>query len=190
MLPAKTAPAPDDGAGLDRLAVQLAVGQALDLGDGEMAARCALTEGQLAELVQQHGAALTGQLTEPAVLSKALRRAASETALGLVGVVAKALRAEQLDLDDAIAALPKVHRIVEHHNEMELKQGAAAALPVFNFTIALDGVMVAEPVEVIEQHHADESAGKALPAPAQPVEVPGFIALIPEGTYNKEKERP
>lgn len=77
-----------------------------------------------------------------------LKPVATLATLAMLRTVNRAAEAGDLDIDDAANLLPKVHRVIEHAERMEIERnGGGARLPVFNITIGAGGAVTAVPAD-------------------------------------------
>ncbi|RVT48553.1 hypothetical protein [Rubrivivax albus] len=72
------------------------------------------------------------------------------TTLRMLRGINDGIEAGELDAGDYIEALPKIHRIVEHADRMQLEMRGGSSLPVFNIIIGAGGQITAERVETVD----------------------------------------
>lgn len=64
-----------------------------------------------------------------------LREKADDIAHQMLGVVQLAVTSGEIDYDDAVRALPVLHRVIEHGDKMDMaRNGGGTILPIINIT--------------------------------------------------------
>ena len=75
----------------------------------------------------------------------ALTQEGIEAAREALALIRQTFAEQQADFDDAVRALPAVHRVIEHAEKLEASQQVAADWPKLNFTIVLDSTRQVPP---------------------------------------------
>lgn len=131
---------PDPWADLDALLTAAGIGTAAP--DAEPAAPV-MTTAEPAPLPATAPPPLAPQAPQVEDIDAPQRRALTGKALqaahNAVDVIAETFAAKGADFDDAVKALPHLHRVLEHVEKLEAARKTATTMPTAVLTIVLDG---------------------------------------------------
>lgn len=128
-----------------------------------------LTEPRVEELLADAGIQrrLARVHREAELDGRASAALARYTTLRMLRGINDGIDAGEFDAGEYIEALPKIHRIVEHADRMQLEQRGGARLPVFNIIIGAGGQITAERLDTVDATEA-RAALTAGPGPSEP----------------------
>lgn len=171
----------DDTSDVERLEAAFVGAAEAGYGPAELALLSGLPETRVEELLADAGVQhrLARVHREAELDGRAGVALARYTTLRMLRGINHGIDAGDLDAGDYMEALPKIHRIVEHADRMQLEQRGGASLPVFNIIIGAGGQITAERLDTVDANDA-RPAGVADTAPHNPDQPPTAEVEQPE----------